>query len=289
MDWRTGTTEVRRSRRFVISSIVTVGNYEYGFYWYLYQDGTIETEVKLTGIVHTGAAAPGREPAYGDWSPAGCRRLNHQHFFNVRLDMTVDGERTRSTRCRREAEPPGPENPHGNAFRAVADALLATEPEAQQMIDPLRGALLAGRQPERRNASASRSPTSWCRATNVLPFARRRTRSIVERAGFTTQAPVGDAATTPRERYPAGDYPNQHPGGDGLPAGRAADRPSRRPTSCVWYTFGSHHIARAEDWPVMPVARIGFSLMPDGFFDRNPALDVPPPPGARLSRARPTR
>ena len=46
----------------------------------------------------------------------------------------------------------------------------------------------------------------------------------------------------------------------------------------LWYTFGSHHIARVEDWPVMPVARIGFSLMPDGFFDRNPALDVPPPP-----------
>lgn len=27
----------------------------------------------------------------------------------------------------------------------------------------------------------------------------------------------------------------------------------------------------------MPVATIGFSLKPDGFFERNPALDVPPP------------
>jgi primary-amine oxidase len=26
----------------------------------------------------------------------------------------------------------------------------------------------------------------------------------------------------------------------------------------------------------MPVARVGFELMPWGFFDRNPALDVPP-------------
>ena len=39
-DRRTGTPEVRRSRRLVISSISTVGNYEYGFFWYLYQDGT---------------------------------------------------------------------------------------------------------------------------------------------------------------------------------------------------------------------------------------------------------
>jgi primary-amine oxidase len=27
----------------------------------------------------------------------------------------------------------------------------------------------------------------------------------------------------------------------------------------------------------MPVSTIGFQLKPQGFFDRNPALDVPPP------------
>ncbi len=45
----------------------------------------------------------------------------------------------------------------------------------------------------------------------------------------------------------------------------------------VWYTFGAHHVVRPEDWPVMPVACIGFMLKPVGFFDRNPALDVPRP------------
>ena len=29
-------------------------------------------------------------------------------------------------------------------------------------------------------------------------------------------------------------------------------------------------------WPVMPVTRVGFQLRADGFFDGNPALDVPP-------------
>jgi primary-amine oxidase len=38
-DWRTNQSEVRRSRRLVTSFIATVGNYEYGFYWYFYQDG----------------------------------------------------------------------------------------------------------------------------------------------------------------------------------------------------------------------------------------------------------
>jgi primary-amine oxidase len=45
----------------------------------------------------------------------------------------------------------------------------------------------------------------------------------------------------------------------------------------VWHSFGVTHIPRPEDWPVMPVESSGFSLVPFGFFDRNPALDVPPP------------
>ena len=27
----------------------------------------------------------------------------------------------------------------------------------------------------------------------------------------------------------------------------------------------------------MPVVSVGFFLRPDGFFDRNPAMDLPPP------------
>ena len=47
----------------------------------------------------------------------------------------------------------------------------------------------------------------------------------------------------------------------------------------LWHTFGPTHVVRLEDWPVMPVVRTGFMLRPTGFFDRNPTLDVPPPPG----------
>ena len=90
----TGRSEVRRSRRLVVSSIITAGNYDYGFYWYFYQDGSIETEVKLTGIVLTSALALGRvaRVRHGSSAPA-CSALNHQHFFCVRLDMAVDGDR----------------------------------------------------------------------------------------------------------------------------------------------------------------------------------------------------
>ena len=79
------------------------------------------------------------------------------------------------------------------------------------------------------------------------------------------------------ERYAAGDYPNQHPTGDGLPKYTAADRSLVNTDLVVWYVFGHNHVPRLEDWPVMPVATLGFLLKPDGFFERNPALDLPPP------------
>jgi primary-amine oxidase len=44
----------------------------------------------------------------------------------------------------------------------------------------------------------------------------------------------------------------------------------------VWHSFGLHHLPRPEDFPVQPVVTAGFALHPSGFFDENPALDVPP-------------
>ena len=62
-DFRTGEVEVRRSRRLVISLIATVGNYEYGFFWYLYTDGSIEYEIKLPASSPRARVAPGEQPA----------------------------------------------------------------------------------------------------------------------------------------------------------------------------------------------------------------------------------
>ena len=36
------------------------------------------------------------------------------------------------------------------------------------------------------------------------------------------------------------------------------------------------HIPRPEDYPVMPASYIGFMLKPSGFFEMNPANDLPP-------------
>ncbi len=96
------------------------------------------------------------------------------------------------------------------------------------------------------------------------------------RGGFT-RAHFWATAYHSAERFAAGDYPNQQLGGDGLPAYVQKNRPLENTDLVVWYTFGSNHVVRPEDWPVMPVETAGFHLKPSGFFDGNPALDVPPP------------
>jgi primary-amine oxidase len=82
----------------------------------------------------------------------------------------------------------------------------------------------------------------------------------------------------PQERYAAGEYPNQHPTGDGLPNWTKANRKVDDTEIALWYVFAHNHVPRPEDWPVMPVGMLGFQFRPDGFFERNPAMDVPPPP-----------
>ena len=274
LDWRTGVGEVRRSRRMVISSIATVGNYEYGFYWYLYQDGTIQSEVKLTGILHTRGLAPGEEPAHGTVVAPLVSAPIHQHFFNVRLDMTVDGDRNSVYEVESVADAPGPANPHGNAFHAQ-ERLLRTELEARSSIDPLRARSWRVVNPEVRNGLGQRVGYDLMPGDNVEPFAAPDS-SFRRRAGFVDHH-LWVTPFDPAERYAAGAYPNGHAGGDGLPAWTAADRSIEAADVVLWYTFGAHHVPRPEDWPVMPVVKIGFMLRPRGFFDRSPALDVPPP------------
>ena len=133
-DWRTGKAEVRRSRRLVISMIATVGNYEYGYYWYLYQDGTIEYEVKLTGVISNGALPEGQIPAYGTLVAPQVYGPNHQHIFCVRLDMLVDGPHNTVCECDSVALPVGPENPYGNAW-VVRQTPLRRESEAKRVAD----------------------------------------------------------------------------------------------------------------------------------------------------------
>ena len=274
VDMHSGTTEVRRSRRLVISSISTVGNYEYGFYWYLYLDGTIQLEVKLTGILQTRALAPDEPHPYAPLIAPQLAAPVHQHLFCARLDLDVDGPGNEVWEVDAERVPVHEtDNPLGNAFRA-ARTRLDSEQAAQRVVDASTSRTWHVTNPAATNRLGE--PVAYKLVAGPVPtlFADAAS-SVHARAGFATRN-LWVTPYTRDERRAAGDHPNQHPGGDGLPRWTAADRSLVDTDVVLWHTFGVTHIPRPEDWPVMPVEYCGFHLVPVGFFDRNPALDLPP-------------
>ena len=273
-----GSAQSRRQRRLVVSYFTTVGNYDYGFYWYFYLDGTIELEIKATGVLFT-SAYPG--PAYPDGAhpyatevAPGLAGAVHQHLFSARLDMTVDGLANAVEEVDVTGLPIGPDNPYGNAI-AQQVTRLTRESQAGRRADGARGRTWRIVSTEQANRFGR--PTSFTLYPESAPVLLADPDSpLAKRAGFAANH-LWVTRYDPDQRYPAGDFVNQHPGGAGLPAFIAADRDIDGANIVLWHTFGPTHVPRPEDWPVMPVARCGFVLKPTGFFDRNPTLDVPPP------------
>ena len=267
--------EVRRSRRLVVSTFHTVGNYEYGFYWYFYQDGTIQMETKLTGHIGASVVAEGKGT---DTSPMVAPMISspiHQHLFCFRLDFNLDGLDNSVCEMEVEALPPGPENPLDSGFRAISRT-LKTEHEAKREVDPARSRSWRVVNPSVKNQLGL--PVGYKLLPQASPVMLSGDNSLPAKRGAFAKHNLWVTPYESNELYAgAGPFSNLHSGGAGLPAYTAAERPIEDTDLVVWHTFGVTHVPRPEDWPIMPVEYAGFTLLPVGFFDQNPALDVPSP------------
>jgi primary-amine oxidase len=268
-----GHTEVRRGRRFVVSSIVTVNNYEYGYFWYFYQDGSIEFEAKLTGIVLTVADAIGKDhPSATELEP-GLWAPYHQHILCARLDLDIDGEQNSVLEVESFAHPQGEKNPYGGAYE-TKETLFSKEKDSQRVIDPFSGRYWKIVNQQVKNHMDHSVGYKLIPGHTTFPLALPES-TIGKKAGFMYKH-LWVTKNSDSEKYPAGDYPFQHPGGAGLPEWTKANRNIENEDVVLWYVFGTNHIPRTEDWPVMPVERTGFHLKPSGFFARSPGIDVAP-------------
>ena len=273
-DLQTGKVTVKRSRRLVVSCFATIGNYVYGFFWYFYQDGTIGVEVKATGIPLVSGRAVGERSLYGALVAPGIDAHVHQHVFSFRFDMSVDGERNSVSEVNFSSLPLGPDNRHGNAI-GITETQFSSEKEAQRVIDLASSRYWRVINPNVKNALGEPVGYRLVPGVNALPFLHPDA-PVAKRAGFMFKH-FWATRFAPDEFYPAGHFPNQHQGGDGLSAWTAADRSLDNENIVVWYTLNYHHLPRPEDWPVQPCVYAGFHWMPSGFFDANPSLDVPSP------------
>jgi primary-amine oxidase len=271
--------ETRRGRQLVLSSVAAIGNYDYGFSWILHQDGTLEVRNELTGIMlPKGVAARSMGAGHEEAGSSGhlvapnIVAPHHQHFFSYRLDFDVDGTRNSVLESNTEALPAGEGNPFLNGMR-MTETPLRTEAEAQRDMSMAHARKWLVVNPGRRNALGGHPGYLLVPAENTVPYAHPES-GVRKRAGFLNHH-FWATRYRAEEQHAAGLYPNQGRVGEGLATWAADGEGLENEDVVVWYTLGTTHIPRPEEWPVMPAARVGFKLLPAGFFTRNPALDVP--------------
>ena len=203
-----GSAQSRRQRRLVVSFFTTVGNYDYGFYWYFYLDGTIECEVKMTGVVFT-AGHPGGDYPYSTEVAPGLGAPVHQHLFCARLDVSVDGLANAVEEVDVTGLPIGPDNPYGNAIARQVTRLTSSA-GAARAGDAARGRTWRVVSGERVNRFGK--PTAYTLCPEPAPGAARRSRVAARGAGrLRHPRAVGDPIR-PRAAVPRGRLREPEPG-----------------------------------------------------------------------------
>jgi primary-amine oxidase len=278
--WRHG-LQARRARKLVLTAYATIDNYDYAFNWIFGQDGTIEVEVMLTGMMNIRDVKERREderahlghPAFGHLVAPGVNAPNHQHFFSFRLDFDIDGpENNTVLELDTESAPVNETNPKGEAFSMTARP-LRTEQEAQRMMNLGSSRKWKVVSTRVTNALGQLSGYALSPGENSTPYAAPGSAPR-RKAGFIN-AHLWVTPYSPEEMFASGEYVNFNLNGEGLPKWTSADRIVEDRDVVIWYTLGVTHIPRAEDWPIMPVHPTGFRLTPAGFFSQNPAMDAP--------------
>ncbi|HEX6971569.1 MAG TPA: hypothetical protein VF234_05070 [Limnochordia bacterium] len=266
----------RRARQLVLTSHSTIDDYDFIFNWIFGEDGAIEVEVNLTGLVLTypapaGAPLAGMQSASGHLVAPGVMAPSHQHFFSYRLDFDLDAASpqrvlemdTRGIRRSRR------DNPEGLWF-AMTETPLESEREAVRPADASSNRIWKVVNPARKNSLGQ--PVGYLLVPGAVAFPYAASSSAMRRRAGFVNAQLFVTPFRRDEMYAGGEFQNFAWSGGGLTDWTAADRSLVDADLVLWHTIGLTHLPRPEEYPVMPVARAGFRLLPAGFFDRNPAL-----------------
>ena len=260
--------DARFARELVLAAAYPNGNYTYTVEYVFRQDGGIDVRAGSTGTtLNRGTLNDAEGHLFGTPVAPNIAAPMHQHFFNFRIDFDVDGPSNRLV----EENTRGVPSATRNAF--VVDE-TAIDTEGFRDLNAATNRHWRVESTTRENALGH--PTGY----ELVPGANSPVYSQpdfgpLQRALFAQHPLWVTRYRDGAELHAPGDYPNQAPAGEGLPKYVADHQSVDGRDLVVWYTAGFTHSTAVEDFPVMPTATIGFSLRPHGFFDENPALDVP--------------
>lgn len=283
-DYRDGTVVSARDRKLIIQQIITAANYEYLFAHTFSLDGTYNLEVKLTGILNTVPLARGEEAApHGTQVAEGLNAHNHQHLFSLRIDPALDGPNNSVVQNDAVSTdiPVGQSgNLYGNAFHCKK-TLLKTSKDGACDYNHETSRTWDIINPNKINP-ACKKPVGYKIISRESPGLLCKPGSLVwRRAGFTRHT-LWVTKYREDELFPAGNYVCQSTGQPGWPYNETVVDWSERNDNIenddivCWLQFGITHFPRTEDFPVMPCEPLSVMLRASNFFEKNPALWVPP-------------
>lgn len=255
---------------------MTISNYEYILQWVFDTAANIHYEVRATGIMSLVPADQTVEHDinYGILVSPGVMAPIHQHIFCLRLDPAIDSY-DQSTILYDEVRAQGwnaETNPYGVAFGVHSTPI---EKESYLDLDHRVNRAVKMVNPARKNAASHKAPGYKV----VVPPTQLQLAEPGSLHGLRAEFADHHFYFTQQhedELFPAGDFPWQHTGGTGVRTWAARERDIAPGQGVVWCSFGFTHVPRPEDWPVMPVEVFRVGLKPVNFFEKNPALDVPP-------------
>ena len=273
-NYRTGRGVVTRNRELVLQSILTVANYEYILSFIFNQAAEVHYEVRATGILSTQPIDEDVQVPWGTVVHPGVLATHHQHIFSLRIDPALEGPHNRISYTEAHAMPLDEKtNPHGNGY-VTKDTLI----ESSGGFDTDSGTnrtfkILSASAP--RNKINGAMPGYKLLVPPFQPILSHPTSFNHKRAEFADRS-LYVTKYRDGELFAGGWYTNQSRGGSGVRSW--ADRKDNVVDEDIvlWAQFGINHIPRVEDFPVMPCEILKVSLKPVNFFDRNPAINVPP-------------
>ena len=267
LDPETVERDARFGRELVLTTAFAIGNYTYSMSYIFRQDGGMDVRVGATGTtLNRGVSSVAEGNQFGTTVAPNIAAPNHQHFFNFRIDFDVDGTTNQVVEENIEAVA----SSFGNAFDTRETELNS---EGHRDLNPQSDRTWVVESTTKNNALGEPTGYQLMPREGTHPYANSSFPAL-QKAAFA-QHQLWLTRYHEGELYAAGDYPNQGDVGDGLPNYVAPTESIRARDVVVWYTVGLTHPPRIEDFPVMPTEQVGFSLHPHGFFNENPALDVP--------------
>jgi primary-amine oxidase len=199
----------------------------------------------------------------------------HQHIYNFRLDMDVDGENNTLTEIDPVVLPNTTGTPRTSTMQTVTRT-VATEKQAAQKFDPSTVRLLSNTN----KTNKVGNPVSY----QLIPYAGG-THPVAQGANFGKDEWIYNRLSfmdkqlwvtkyNEQERFPEGKYPNRSTKDTGLGQFSADDQNIVNTDTVVWLTTGTTHIARAEEWPIMPTEWVNVLLKPWNYFSETPTLHL---------------